>query len=84
MEELEGKSRDEVVLDEVLLFPCGQHHVHKALLLEEDEPVEAGEEDDAEEDIGKVSGSCHHHLGQRTEVNGNFASPSRPRPGFNC
>ena len=55
MEELEGKSRDEVVLDEVLLFPCGQHHVHKALLLEEDEPVEAGEEDDAEEDIGQVS-----------------------------
>ena len=55
MEELEGKGRDEVVLDEVLLLPSGQDHVHKALLLEEDEPVEAGEEDDAEEDVGEVA-----------------------------
>ena len=84
MEEFEGKGRDEVVLDEVLLLASGQDHVHKALLLEEDESVEAGEEDDAEEDVGEVAGSGHNHLGQGAEVNSHLASTSRPRPSLNC
>jgi hypothetical protein len=40
VDELECEGGDEVVLDEVLLLGGGQHHVHVALLLEEDEPVE--------------------------------------------
>jgi len=43
------------VLDEFFLLLGGQDGVDKCLLLEEDKPVEAGEEDDTQEDIGLYS-----------------------------
>ena len=49
------KYGDDVVLDDLLLLLAGQHGVQEVLLLVEDEPVEAGEEDDAEEDVGEVA-----------------------------
>ena len=57
VEELETEGGDEVVLDEALLLLSRQDDVDKGLLLEEDEPVERGEEDYTEEHVGEVAGS---------------------------
>ena len=57
VEELETEGGDEVVFDEALLLLSRQDDVDKGLLLEEDEPVERGEEDDTQEDVGEVAGS---------------------------
>ena len=76
-------------LDEILLLSCRKNHMDVALLLEENKPktslreelgssklpVEAGEEDDTEKDVGQVAGSGHDHLDQGAEVHRHLPGP---------
>ena len=50
------------MLDEFFLLLGGQDGVDECLLLEEDKPVEASEEDDTQEDIGQIPSSREEKL----------------------
>ena len=52
------------------------------LLLEEGEPVQAGEEDDGEEGVGQTAAGSDDQLGQGPWVHGQLAGPPGPRPGL--
>ena len=56
--------------------------MEKILLFEEGQPVERGEEDDDEKDVGQVSAGVHQQLGQRERVDGEFAGTPGPGPGL--
>ena len=53
----------------------GQHGVDKGLLLEEDEPVEGGEEDDGQEHVREISCRGNQELGQAAQVNCHLPRP---------
>ncbi len=60
------------------LVRAGQHGVHKGLLLEEDEPVEGGEEDDGQKDVGEIPRRGNHQLGQAPQVHCHLTRPAAP------
>jgi hypothetical protein len=47
--------------------------VGESLVLEEDEPVEAGEEDNCQEDHGQIGAVIGQELGQRDCIDGHLA-----------
>ncbi len=58
------------------LVRAGQHGVHKGLLLEEDEPVEGGEEDDGQKHVGEIPRRGNHELGQAPQVHCHLTRPA--------
>ena len=50
----------------------------EGLLLEEDEPVEGGEEDDGQKHVGEIPRRGNHELGQAPQVHCHLTRPAAP------